>query len=153
MRDAGPHLVPYPCCSFWPCLHSAKSRMAHTISTSAAIATTLILLGINLFIAITFGLLAMRSSPSVAEREALRVRQQSLDAARGALSPASHCPGRESPSASVAQQRPTARSQIKRHARYFGRAGRAESAVQQYDLLSTAAVKQIAKNATHSRSD
>ena len=52
----------------------------------AAIPTTLILLGINLIIAVTFGLLAMRSSPSRAEREALQVRQQSLDAARGALS-------------------------------------------------------------------
>jgi hypothetical protein len=51
-----------------------------------AIETTLILLGINLIIAIPFGLLAVRSSPSRAEREALRVRQQSLDAARGALS-------------------------------------------------------------------
>ena len=52
----------------------------------AAIPTTLILLGINLIIALAFGLLAMRSSPSRAEREALQVRQQSLDAARGALS-------------------------------------------------------------------
>ena len=52
----------------------------------AAIPTTLILLGINLIIAVTFGLLAARSSPSHAEREALQVRQQSLDAARGALS-------------------------------------------------------------------
>ena len=51
----------------------------------AAIPTTLILLGINLIIAITFGLLAARSSPSRAEREALQVRQQSLEAARGAL--------------------------------------------------------------------
>jgi hypothetical protein len=52
----------------------------------APIESTLILLGINLVIAITFGLLAMRSSPSHAEREALWVRQQSLNAARGALS-------------------------------------------------------------------
>ena len=52
----------------------------------AAIETTLILLGINLIIAIPFGLLAVRSSPSRAEREALQVRQQSLDRARGALS-------------------------------------------------------------------
>ena len=51
-----------------------------------AIETTLILLGINLIIAIPFGLLAVRSSPSRAEHEALRVRQQSLDAAGGALS-------------------------------------------------------------------
>jgi hypothetical protein len=52
----------------------------------AAIPTTLILLAINLIIAVTFGLPAARSSPSRAEREALQVRQQSLDAARGALS-------------------------------------------------------------------
>jgi hypothetical protein len=35
---------------------------------------TLILLGINLIIAIALGLLAARSSPSLAEREALQVR-------------------------------------------------------------------------------
>ena len=58
----------------------------------AAIETTLILLGINLVIAIVFGLLAARSSPSLAEREALRVRQQSFDAARGALSLAALIP-------------------------------------------------------------
>ena len=58
----------------------------------AAIEATLILLGINLVIAIVFGLLAARSSPSLAEREALRVRQQSLDAARGALSLAALIP-------------------------------------------------------------
>src|SRR5690348_8536068 len=58
----------------------------------AAIPTTLILLGINLIIAVTFGLLAVRSSPSLAEREALQVRQQSLDAARGALSLAALLP-------------------------------------------------------------
>ena len=58
----------------------------------AAIETTLILLGINLIIAVTFGLLAARSSPSRAEREALQVRQQSLDAARGALSLAALVP-------------------------------------------------------------
>jgi len=58
----------------------------------AAIETTLILLGINLVIAIAFGLLAARSSPSLAEREALQVRQQSLDAARAALSLAALLP-------------------------------------------------------------
>ena len=58
----------------------------------AAIETTLILLGINLVIAIAFGLLAARSSPSLAEREALQVRQQSLDAARAALSRAALVP-------------------------------------------------------------
>jgi hypothetical protein len=50
-----------------------------------AIAATCILLGINLVIAAIFGLLAARSSPAHAEREALRVRQQALDAARGSL--------------------------------------------------------------------
>ena len=50
-----------------------------------AISTTLILLGINLIIAALFGLLAARSSPGHAEREALRIRQQALDAARGSL--------------------------------------------------------------------
>ena len=58
----------------------------------AAIPTTLILLGINLIIAIAFGLLAARSSPSRAEQEALQVRQQSLDAARGMLSLAALVP-------------------------------------------------------------
>ena len=58
----------------------------------AAIPTTLILLGINLIIAVTFGLLTVRSSPSRAEREALQVRRQSLDAARGALSLAALVP-------------------------------------------------------------
>jgi len=58
----------------------------------AAIPTTLILLGINLIIAFTFGLLAARSSPSRAELEALQLRQQSLDAARGALSLAAIVP-------------------------------------------------------------
>jgi HD-like signal output (HDOD) protein len=56
------------------------------------IETTLILLGINLIIAIPFGSPAARSSPSHAEREALRVWQQSLDAARGALSLAALIP-------------------------------------------------------------
>ena len=50
-----------------------------------AIPCTLILLGINLVIAAIFGLLAVRSSPGHAEGEALRVRQQALDAARGSL--------------------------------------------------------------------
>ena len=50
-----------------------------------AIPTTLILLGINLVIAAVFGLLAARSSPGLAEREALQVRRQALDAVRGSL--------------------------------------------------------------------
>jgi len=52
----------------------------------APISATLILLGINLVITAIFGALAARSSPSHTEREALRVRRQALDAARGALS-------------------------------------------------------------------
>jgi len=51
----------------------------------APIAAILILLGVNLVIAAIFGLLAMRSSPGHAEQEALRVRRQALDAARGSL--------------------------------------------------------------------
>jgi hypothetical protein len=51
----------------------------------ASIAATLILLGVNLVIAAIFGVLAMRSSPGQAEQEALRVRQQALEAARGSL--------------------------------------------------------------------
>jgi hypothetical protein len=47
---------------------------------------TLILLGINLIIAAIFGAIAGRSSPGREEREALRVRQDALTAARGALS-------------------------------------------------------------------
>jgi hypothetical protein len=50
-----------------------------------AIAATFILLGINLVIAAIFGLFAVHSSPAHAELEALRVRQQALDAARGSL--------------------------------------------------------------------
>ncbi len=50
-----------------------------------SIAATLILLGVNLVIAGIFGLLAARSSPGHAEQEALRVRRQALDAARGSL--------------------------------------------------------------------
>jgi hypothetical protein len=49
------------------------------------IPATLILLGINLVIAAVFGVLAARSVPSHAEQEAMRVRQQALQAARGAL--------------------------------------------------------------------
>lgn len=50
-----------------------------------AIPATLILLGINLLIAAVFGLMAARSTPSRTEQEALRVRRQALDAARGSL--------------------------------------------------------------------
>jgi len=52
----------------------------------APISATLILLGINLVITAICGALAARSSPSHTEREALRVRRQALDAARGTLS-------------------------------------------------------------------
>ena len=51
----------------------------------APIAATLILLGVNLVIAGIFGLLAVRSSPGRAEQEALRVRRQAFEAARGSL--------------------------------------------------------------------
>jgi hypothetical protein len=51
----------------------------------APISATLILLGINLAIAAIFGGLAARSAPSHGEREALRVRRQAVDAARGSL--------------------------------------------------------------------
>jgi uncharacterized membrane protein HdeD (DUF308 family) len=50
-----------------------------------SIPATLILLGINLIIAGIFGVLAARSSPGHTEQEALRVRRQALDAARGSL--------------------------------------------------------------------
>jgi hypothetical protein len=46
---------------------------------------TLILLGVNLVMAAIFAVLAARSSPSYAEREALKVRQQALQEARGSL--------------------------------------------------------------------
>lgn len=50
-----------------------------------SIPATLILLGVNLAIAAVFGGLAAWSSPGRAEHEAMRVRQQALDAARGTL--------------------------------------------------------------------
>jgi hypothetical protein len=46
---------------------------------------TLIMLGINLVIAAMFGLLAARSSPSHAEREALAIRRRALGEARSSL--------------------------------------------------------------------
>jgi hypothetical protein len=46
---------------------------------------SLILLGINLLIAMIFGLLAAKSSPSKNEREALEVRQRALREARNSL--------------------------------------------------------------------
>jgi hypothetical protein len=49
------------------------------------IPTTLVLLGINLAIAAVFGAMAARSAPSHTEQEALRVRRQALEAARGSL--------------------------------------------------------------------
>jgi hypothetical protein len=51
----------------------------------AALPATLILLGLNLVIAAIFGFLAAHSSPGHAEQEALRVRRQALEAARGSL--------------------------------------------------------------------
>jgi cobalamin biosynthesis protein CobD/CbiB len=53
---------------------------------------TLILLGINLAIAIMFAVLAARSLPTHAEREALRIRQDALQAAQGALAIATLVP-------------------------------------------------------------
>ncbi len=50
-----------------------------------SIPATLILLGINLVIVAVFGVLAARSSPGHTEQEALRVRQQALEGARGSL--------------------------------------------------------------------
>jgi len=50
-----------------------------------SIPATLILLGVNLVIAAVFGVLTAWSSPGHTEQEALRVRQQALEAARGAL--------------------------------------------------------------------
>jgi 4-amino-4-deoxy-L-arabinose transferase-like glycosyltransferase len=46
---------------------------------------TLILLGVDLVMAVIFGILAARSSPSRAERDALAIRQQALREARSAL--------------------------------------------------------------------
>jgi hypothetical protein len=51
-----------------------------------AISATLIILGVNFVIAAVFGAFAAWSSPGHAEREALRVRRDALDAAHGALS-------------------------------------------------------------------
>ena len=50
-----------------------------------SIPATLILLGINLVIVAGFGVLAARSSPGHTEQEALRVRLQALEGARGSL--------------------------------------------------------------------
>ena len=52
----------------------------------APIAATLILLGVDLLIAAAFGVLALRSAPSHAEQETLRIRRQALEAAGAALS-------------------------------------------------------------------
>ena len=56
------------------------------------IPATLILLGVNLVIAAIFGVVAARSSPGHTEQEALRVRRQALDAARGTLALAAAVP-------------------------------------------------------------
>jgi hypothetical protein len=50
-----------------------------------SIPATLTLLGINLAIAAAFSVVAARSAPGHTEREALRVRRQTLEAARGSL--------------------------------------------------------------------
>ena len=44
---------------------------------------TLVLLGINMVVMAVFAALAARSSPGYAEREALRIRQQAIQEARG----------------------------------------------------------------------
>jgi hypothetical protein len=46
---------------------------------------TLIFLGVDLVVAAIFGILAARSSPSGAEREALAIRQRALHEARSSL--------------------------------------------------------------------
>jgi hypothetical protein len=51
----------------------------------APIYATFILLGINLVIAAIFGMMAARSSPSHAERDALAIRQQALREAQNSL--------------------------------------------------------------------
>jgi hypothetical protein len=67
----------------------------------AAIAATLILLGIDLAIAAIFGVLAARSAPSRTEREALRVRREALDAARSSLAFATLLPKSEGSAAGI----------------------------------------------------
>ena len=56
------------------------------------IPSTLILLGVNLIITAVFGWMAARSSPGQTEQEALQVRRQALDAARGTLALAAAVP-------------------------------------------------------------
>jgi TRAP-type mannitol/chloroaromatic compound transport system permease large subunit len=51
----------------------------------SAIYATLVVMGINLLIAMIFGLLAARSSPSRVEREALEIRGRALREARSSL--------------------------------------------------------------------
>jgi hypothetical protein len=46
---------------------------------------TLILLGVDLVVAASFGILAARSSPSLDEREALTIRQRALHGVRSSL--------------------------------------------------------------------
>lgn len=56
------------------------------------IPATLIPLGVDLFSVAIFGVLGARSSPGHLEEEALRVRRQALDAARGTLALAAAVP-------------------------------------------------------------
>jgi hypothetical protein len=51
----------------------------------APIYATLILLGVNLVVTVVFALLSARSSPSHAEREALRIRREALEGAQSSL--------------------------------------------------------------------
>ena len=95
----------------------------------ASISATLILLGINFVIATIFGALAARSSPSHVEREALRIRRQALDAARGTLfftaavpvgrAPANLGPELEGCHVAETNRRPTS---AERHHAFFDRA-------------------------------
>jgi hypothetical protein len=50
-----------------------------------AISATLVLLGINLVLTLIFTVLAARSSPGRAEREAIRVRQDAIEGMRSSL--------------------------------------------------------------------
>ena len=70
----------------WPCLALAEVAGWQALRLKfEPLPATLILLGVNLAIAAVFGVLAARSSPGHTEREALRVRRQALEAARGSL--------------------------------------------------------------------
>jgi hypothetical protein len=54
---------------------------------------TLVLLGVNLLLAVIFGMLAARPSPSQTEREALAIRERALGEARSSLALSALIPG------------------------------------------------------------